>query len=205
VCGPEFSDLETTIWQTYQSDGVMVFGINRLEDPETVRNWVEQFGVTFPVLLDTTAQVYIDYLITGCSTPFPRDFIIDQSGVVQYLACEYEPEAMIAVIDSLLSTIDVPDTRAPGAPQPVQNRPNPFASSTTIRFDVPTDGLVEIDIYNAAGAHVRRLLSRSVVAGSHAHVWDGTDDTGRPAPSGVYFYRFRTNEHSWSKELILMR
>jgi len=194
-----------TIWQVYQSDGLIVFGLNRSESQEVAQEFADQFGLTFPILLDSIGSAYGDYWIEGCTTPFPRDFIIDQSGIVRFLACEYDPEAMTTVIDSLLTVIDVPDAGVPEAAPLAPNRPNPFATSTTIRFNAESDAHVEIEIFNASGARVRRLMNRTVAAGSHSHVWDGTDDAGRPAPSGVYFYRLRMNGRSWSRQLVLER
>jgi len=70
-----------------------------------------------------------------------------------------------------------------------QNSPNPFNPSTSISFQVPSPSAVRIEVYDVAGALVRRLFSRELDAGSHRAEWDGRRDDGTRSSSGVYFYR----------------
>jgi len=67
--------------------------------------------------------------------------------------------------------------------------PNPTAGSTTIRFSVPPDKAVRLDVYDLRGRLVRRL--RRGVAGSAnlETAWDVRDDRGARVPSGTYFLR----------------
>jgi len=71
------------------------------------------------------------------------------------------------------------------------NEPNPFVESTTIRFDLPRSGEVNLRVFDAAGRTVRVLLNERVAAGPHQTVWDGRDASGRQMPSGVYFYALK--------------
>jgi hypothetical protein len=70
--------------------------------------------------------------------------------------------------------------------------PNPFNPGTVIRFDLPQDAPVRLWIVNALGQSVRVLVDGSLPAGVHGVSWDGRDDAGRPAASGVYFHRLQT-------------
>lgn len=70
-----------------------------------------------------------------------------------------------------------------------QNAPNPFNSSTTIRFDLASAGRVRIVIYDLNGCLVRVLLDSSRTPGEHAASWDGLDASGDPVPSGIYVCR----------------
>ncbi|MDH3197307.1 MAG: hypothetical protein OEO21_03625 [Candidatus Krumholzibacteria bacterium] len=79
---------------------------------------------------------------------------------------------------------------APAAPRLEQNRPNPFNPTTVIAYETPRAGMARIDIYDADGALVRRLVDGVVSAGAHSASWDGTDVHGRRVVSGVYFYRY---------------
>jgi hypothetical protein len=100
------------------------------------------------------------------------------------------------------------------------NYPNPFNPSTTISFNVGAistssekDGHgdmsattpVKIDIFNIRGQHVRTLVDGILSPGEHSVVWNGTDDYGREAGSGIYFYRMRTDSFSETKKMILMK
>jgi hypothetical protein len=78
-----------------------------------------------------------------------------------------------------------------------QNYPNPFSQiprfagnpTTQIRYDLPKAAHVSVIIYNSLGQEIRRLVDRVQPAGYHHVTWNGRDQSGKPAPSGVYHYR----------------
>jgi hypothetical protein len=99
-----------------------------------------------------------------------------------------------------------PVTESPGIPTRLfQNVPNPFNPSTEIRYAVGRRGRVEIDIFNVAGARVRRLVEGDHEPGTYRIRWDGTDDSGHALASGAYFYRFRADGKTDSKKLMLLK
>jgi flagellar hook assembly protein FlgD len=68
--------------------------------------------------------------------------------------------------------------------------PNPFNPATAIGFDVAADARVTLRIFNASGRLARTLVSvEGLPAGRYRARWDGRDDAGREAASGVYFAR----------------
>lgn len=86
-----------------------------------------------------------------------------------------------------------------------QNFPNPFNPTTTIRFDLPEAGQVEMNLYDLNGRRVRQLLAAFMPAGSHRLLWNGQDDNGRPADSGVYFLVLRANLGHASNAVVARR
>jgi M6 family metalloprotease-like protein len=76
-----------------------------------------------------------------------------------------------------------------GGPRLLRNLPNPFAGATAIAFMLPADGQVRIAVYSADGRLVRRLLDGHRPAGAHRVTWDGRDERGYAAPTGVYLCR----------------
>jgi M6 family metalloprotease-like protein len=84
------------------------------------------------------------------------------------------------------------------------NQPNPFSARTLVRFDLPAAGPVALAVYDVAGRLVRRLLDRSMPAGSHSAVWDGTDEGRRRVASGIYFCRLQTHEGTLARKLALL-
>ena len=66
-----------------------------------------------------------------------------------------------------------------------QNYPNPFNPSTTIRFALPNDSHVKLEIYNVIGQRVAELVSGDLRAGNHQSVWYAN------VASGLYIYRLQ--------------
>ena len=86
-----------------------------------------------------------------------------------------------------------------------QNYPNPFNPSTNIGFSLPREGQVNLKIYNIEGKLVTTLVDGPMPAGRHTVVWDGRDNTGRAAASGIYFYRLNTGEFSDTRKMTLIK
>jgi hypothetical protein len=72
------------------------------------------------------------------------------------------------------------------------NFPNPFNSGTSITFEAPGVQKVELSVFNILGQKIRTLFVGTSVPGRNTVRWDGKDDAGRNASTGVYFYQLRT-------------
>jgi hypothetical protein len=72
--------------------------------------------------------------------------------------------------------------------------PNPLNQTTVINYAIPTDGVVNIDVYNVIGRKVTTLVSNLVPAGYHSVTWNGRDDGGNIVAPGVYFCRAQFND-----------
>jgi hypothetical protein len=70
-----------------------------------------------------------------------------------------------------------------------QNYPNPFNPSTTIRYALPFNSEVFLEIYNVLGQRVRVLVSDNQVPGYYEARWDGRNDFSSTVASGIYVYR----------------
>jgi hypothetical protein len=86
-----------------------------------------------------------------------------------------------------------------------QNYPNPFNSQTSIEYSLGGFCHVEIAVFNLVGRKVRMLANEEKQAGDHLVSWDGIDDSGSKAPSGIYFYRLRAAGVSITKKMILLK
>lgn len=80
--------------------------------------------------------------------------------------------------------------------------PNPFVTEATLQLSLPQAGHVDLGIYDISGRRLRTLASARLSAGTHALVWDGRDDRGNPAPSGVYFARLQACGEERKAKLI---
>jgi len=109
---------------------------------------------------------------------------------------------------------------SPAMPLLYQNVPNPFNAGTYIEFEIPLvyrdSGVsdirgdeplvaVEMTIYDVQGRIVRRLFDESVSPGRFTLFWDGTNDSGSSAASGVYLCALRTGGRVYSKKMLLVR
>lgn len=92
---------------------------------------------------------------------------------------------------------------APGDPQEFklyQNYPNPFYPQSTIRYDLPQDQHVRLDLYTISGQHIKTLFERHVRAGRHSVPVDVST-----LASGVYVYRIVTDDYNSSGKLSVIK
>jgi hypothetical protein len=101
----------------------------------------------------------------------------------------------------------------PAEPVPVASRlildqcyPNPFNPTTRIEFETPQPGRVQLTIFSVKGEVVARVLDTRLPAGRHFATWNGRNDLGRAAASGVYFYRLTAEKApSLTRKMVLLR
>jgi PKD repeat protein len=86
-----------------------------------------------------------------------------------------------------------------------QNHPNPFNPETVIDYQLPIMSNVELIIYNALGQKMRTLISTHQNVGHYNIKWDGTNDAGNQAPSGLYLYQMKAGNFSQTKKMLLIR
>jgi len=86
-----------------------------------------------------------------------------------------------------------------------QNYPNPFNPETMIHYDLPESGSVSLMIYDILGRELVTLVKQFQPAGQYQILWNGNNEKGTPAVSGVYFYRISSNGFSQTKKMVLSR
>jgi hypothetical protein len=87
-----------------------------------------------------------------------------------------------------------------------QNYPNPFSSSSTsIEYTLKENSKVELSIYNLKGQLVKTLVDETKDASTHQIAWNGLDDSGKKAPSGVYFYRLKANGRTETRKMVKIK
>lgn len=84
-----------------------------------------------------------------------------------------------------------------------QNQPNPFAGKTTIRFQVPHESLIRIEIFDLQGRRVCVLADRVFGAGSYAVDWDQQSSRGTKVRTGVYLCRMDASGFRDHKKLVV--
>ncbi len=81
-----------------------------------------------------------------------------------------------------------------------QNFPNPFNPRTQIRFDLPTETRVSLDIFNLIGQKVATAFEGIRPAGTHEISFDAAS-----LASGVYLYKLTGNNQTFTRKMILMK
>ena len=86
-----------------------------------------------------------------------------------------------------------------------QNYPNPFNPNTNITLEMPKQGELSLNVYNARGQFVKQLHKGVTAKGKHSFNWDGTDTHGRSVTSGIYFYTAQSQDGKVSRKMLLMK
>ena len=86
-----------------------------------------------------------------------------------------------------------------------QNFPNPFNSSTKIKYSIPNVSNIVIDIYSLLGQKIKTLIDESKQPGYYEIIWDSRDENGTMVTSGLYLYRLKSENFTQVKKLLLIR
>lgn len=169
-------------------------------DPVAEYGWLDnramddrKFSSTGPLTLEKNKPVEIILaLVVGRGTSNLNSITVARENV-QRAVQEYQ---------SNFATM----TYIPPPPVPVtnyilyQNYPNPFNPTTTIRYELPQDGIVTLDIYDILGQKVKTLINEFKVEGRYEVILNSTG-----LASGVYIYQLRVNDFITSKKMVLIR
>ncbi len=85
------------------------------------------------------------------------------------------------------------------------NVPNPFNPRTTLSFELASPCRADLVVYDLAGRRVRTLVAEPLPAGRHHVEWDGRDEHGQRAASGVYVARFVAEAVRSYHKLVLVK
>ena len=81
-----------------------------------------------------------------------------------------------------------------------QNYPNPFNPATMLKYALPEESRVKINIYDILGRKVTTLIDEKQQAGYYDIAWNASGRT-----SGIYFARLETEEFSKSIKMVLLK
>jgi len=80
-CAPCRSEMPALdrIAREYEASGLVVVGVNQLEDPQTVEQFVQEFGLSFPIALDRDGTASRDWRVYG----IPQTYLVGPDGVIR--------------------------------------------------------------------------------------------------------------------------
>ena len=97
------------------------------------------------------------------------------------------------------------DVQSPSSFKLYSNYPNPFNPVTTLRYDLPEDGLVNITIYDMMGRVVKTLVNSSQIAGYKSIQWNATNDRNELVSAGLYLYTIQAGEFRQTRKMVLLK
>ncbi len=110
-----------------------------------------------------------------------------------------DPSMILLQIDTTGTEEQANQVDLPKCVRLYQNYPNPFNPTTEIRYVLPADCWVKLEIYNLLGQKVTTLVDQSQRVGSHQVPWQAE------VASGVYFCRIQAGEYAVTKKMVLMK
>ncbi|MDA3814556.1 MAG: T9SS type A sorting domain-containing protein [Candidatus Cloacimonetes bacterium] len=139
--------------------------------------------------------------------PILDDFIYSITGVVDYTYGAFKLEPRVDD-DIDLSGVDVDDDLLTIKTDLLRNYPNPFNPSTTISFSLNNDNVenAELIIYNVKGQKIKTFpVILSGVEGQSSITWNGTNESGKSVTSGVYLYKLKTGDRTFTRKMLLLK
>jgi len=192
------------------------------------RSYAQSFGVS--CLIDTAGHylygdtLYVSDLagatsIQGTFAPWsvgPDTGLVYSITVVTLLASDdnWYNDTLTAQVRAVVEVVDLCDEREGELLDRFsleQCYPNPFNTETLIRYSIKDGGQgphkisVSLKVYNLLGVVVRTLVDSSQWTGSYSVVWNGRDEQGENAASGIYFYRLQAGDFVQTRKMILLR
>jgi len=172
-----------------------------------IRQWVDRYkgpkghvDEAVALAVDKTGNLYV------------AGFSSDWVGNTNYVTIKY-PASAASSASSSRSLTESEDERQVDSTLPAQfdlaqNYPNPFSQiprfagnpGTTIRFDMPVAGKVNLTIYNLRGELVRTLVDEEMAAGYHHVAFEANH-----LAAGIYFYRMAAGTYAMTRKMILQK
>ena len=86
-----------------------------------------------------------------------------------------------------------------------QNYPNPFNPTTQIRYDLPEQSYVNINIYDLMGRKIKSLINTHQDPGYRIIQWNATNEFGQPVSAGMYIYTIQAGEFRQTRKMVLLK
>jgi type IX secretion system substrate protein len=161
-------------------------------------------------IIDTTGYIYREKTYTWTRWIIPHSTLhIQNSDLLLVGSCADNPPFNNGVYalrtDSTLNVpppigIDPIITHTSSNFNLKQNYPNPFNPVTEIKYSIPVNTMVKINVYNLLGQNVVSLVNEYKNAGEYSVIFDGTNYS-----SGIYFYTIEAGNYKDSKKMVLIK
>ncbi len=102
----------------------------------------------------------------------------------------------------------IPQSKKSGLPQStvlISGYPNPFNGAISLQISVRRVDFYTIALYNALGKKIKTIYNGILTNGRHRFGWQGKDETGNDAGSGIYFLQVRSAHASASYKMVYIK
>jgi len=83
--------------------------------------------------------------------------------------------------------------------------PNPFNPVTTLSYDIPNEGFVDVTVYDMMGRTIKNLVRSDQSYGYKFIKWDATNNQNQVVPAGVYVYKIEFGKFVATRKMILLK
>lgn len=206
IANPDYMGMAVNTWFTSQSVGQNI-PLNEWHHVASVFN-------------GSTVRFYYDGAFIGSQfmgytiTPNNRALTIgaDTPGILEIFYGKIDD---VCIYNRALTDADIVELKNQATPTAVSALtprfsvrpavPNPSSGESRVEYDLAAPDQVDIGVYDVAGHRVRELEAGVRGAGAHVTSWDGREDNGSQAPSGVYFFRLKDEAHVLSARVVRVR
>ena len=101
--------METAIWQNFNHNEVLLVGVSNTNNQNIINDFIEENSLTYPILYDSGSpggvqggDTYDLYYMPNDGSPYPRDFVVNEEGIIVYANNEIDTAWMLSVIEDLL-------------------------------------------------------------------------------------------------------
>lgn len=104
VCRKEMPHLEKEVWQKFKNDDFILVGIDLKEDKETVKNFIQQMQISYPIGIDKDGSQF--ELFTLPNAGVTRNIVIDKKGEIIFLTRLFDDDEFREMITVIEKTLD---------------------------------------------------------------------------------------------------
>ena len=109
------------------------------------------------------------------------------------------------ITDQPVGVEEEKDSKLPVTYSLMQNYPNPFNPTTAIKYQLPENQFVKLEIFSALGEVVNTLVNQTQDAGEYTVNWNGKNRSGQSLASGTYFYRIKAGSFVEVKKMMMIK
>ncbi len=168
-------EIDSRIWDFSLEIGPELYPINFLRGPSNI-----PFSFRVVLMID---DIHVVLSPTSNYTYYPQEQVIN---------------GQIKVTNENVVSIE----ETPTIPMLFSNYPNPFVTSskesrnngTNIKFFIPNDASVQLEVFNVKGQIVKTLTNERLKAGNHTVGWNGLSSKNEQVAAGIYFYRLTVDK-----------